>query len=665
MKIKKIISVIILCSMALTLLYACSPDDGNNNNNNIENNGGGGSGNPVENLSAVANTNFTSQEIADAVIAVFTAEEIPNTGLRNFFSGADENSDNYLEPERTGLLIYSRLQLVEEFDYLEDFSLYVPAGQSIFEVSVLKVKEDQKNNINAVKTILETRMGRVSLGELQDYAPLEEPIFHNMKVIIVENYVIFLATTDNRRAENIIAGMIYGDASVSLANAGENTETSEEAPDQIIQNPLPVNMDNVVDVESEILFDFDELLNIDFSGQTQVEAGARRTNLPRVDVRHHFHNTHFIIGGKCEPGAMIRVTGGLHEIYTGSNHGNFLVDVPFAAEGTTILRLTAEAPGKEPSEEIAFVVSPRRDVSYFEDFGIFGVVVGYNHMTFFADNLDGYTGEDLISDTEIAGITTRISNRITQLRDRGCNAEIIYLLVPNTSRLWAEDMPVRYTMNTGTTLLDQWSGAVRAGGGTVLDLTDLMRNHKNDEYKIWHYTDSHWTEYGAYLGYNALMNYIARSFPDAAPRPRSDFEFYNTEIDIGDIAVRIGVDHSALKEYTTFANFNFDPPHFNSDFNKGHLGRDLYNRNNSYIIHARVAHQHTTNSNMPGNLPSVYVMRDSFEGPLHAFYTDRFSTATFAGMWDYNFNAAEIARLNPDYVLYVISERNIRNVMFN
>ena len=376
-----------------------------------------------------------------------------------------------------------------------------------------------------------------------------------------------------------------------------------------------------------------------------------------------------MIGGKCEAGAVIRVTGGLHEIFTGSDHGDFLVEIPFAAQGATTLKLTAEVPGKEPSEEIAFIVQPRRDIDYYERFGSFGVIVGYNYKSYFADNLDGYLGRDLISDAEIAGITTRISNRISQLRDRGSNAEIIYLLVPNTSKLWSEDMPRRYEMNTGTTLLDQWSGAVRAGGGTVLDLTDLMTANKTGEFKIWHKTDSHWTEYGAYLGYTALMNHIAPKFPDAAPRPRSDFEFYNREVNFGDIYATLGLTLSDLCETTTFANFRFDPPHYNPEFNTGHVNlydQDCALKMSARLIHSRVQFAHTTHTNLAGlNLPSAYILRDSFEGPLHAFYTDRFSTAAFKGMWDYNFNLNEIVSLDPDYILYIISERNIKNVLYN
>jgi len=214
--------------------------------------------------------------------------------------------------------------------------------------------------------------------------------------------------------------------------------------------------------------------------------------------------------------------------------------------------------------------------------------------------------------------------------------------------------------------LDNWKKGVTDGGATVIDLTDTMLAHKNDEHKIWHKTDSHWTEYGAYLGYVELMNYIAQKFPDAAPRPSSDFEFYHHEMLIGDIYSRLNLESSDVRETSSYARFKFDPPHFNKDYNKGHLGLDLYTRGRLYIIHDRVSFEHTTNSDMPGNLPSIYVMRDSFEGPLHAFYTDRFSTATFQGMWGYgNFNVGAISRLDPDYVLYVISERNLKNVLYN
>ena len=131
----------------------------------------------------------------------------------------------------------------------------------------------------------------------------------------------------------------------------------------------------------------------------------------------------------------------------------------------------------------------------------------------------------------------------------------------------------------------------------------------------------------------------------------------------------LGLESVRIPILSSFANFKFDPPHFNPDYNTGHVNiydQDCAMKMSVRIIHAKVQFNQTTHTNLNNlNLPSVYVLRDSFEGPLHAFITDRFSAATFKDMWDYDFSATKIANLNPDYVLYVISERNIKNVLYN
>ena len=674
-KFKRLIPVLLLIFVLLTHLYACKPTDSGNADGDTD-----GTKNPAEseNINADVNMNeiipetlFSSKEIADAIMQVYPDEEIPeDTFFEYFYSGAEENSENYLDPQKAGRLINGTSSPVPEFDYLEDYAFYVPIGNHFFEVVVLKIKDGEKNNIDSVKNLHEKRLNRKDNGDIRGYVEHEVPLIENAKIITAGNYVILLVTTDNGKAENVINSMIKSGNNSNLANDSTNIvgNGDPDVPNNQSENKpvVPVNAGEIVNVEPEILFDFEILSAIEFSVQNQEETTARRTATPRVDVKKHSHNTSFIIGGKCETGAMIRVTGGTEEIYTGSDYGDYLVEVPFSEEGVTILRLTAEAEGKAPSEETVFIVKARKDVDMYERYGTFGVIVGYNFMSYFDDCLPDYIGENLINDNDIANITTRISKRIQDLRANNCKSEIIYLLVPNTVRTFAEDMPRRYIFETSDTLLRQWKKGVTDGGATVIDLSDVMMAHKNDEYKIWHKTDSHWTEYGAYLGYVELMNYIARDFPDAAPRPRSDFEFYNLERDIGDIYMRLEIDVSDLKETTSFVNMNFDPPHFNPQFNKGHLGLELYEPRNIYIIHDRVAFEHTTKSNMPGKLPSAYIMRDSFEGCLHAFYTDRFSSATFQSMWSYGyFDTKEISRLNPDYIIYVISERNLKNVLYN
>ncbi|MCL2816010.1 MAG: hypothetical protein FWD23_15550 [Oscillospiraceae bacterium] len=163
----RIITIILLCCVLLSnlsFLYSCKKDDGGDDTN--------GDGQAVHGggLGASVNTSFTSKQIVDAVIAAFTESELPDIRMDYFFSGASEDSDNYITEGRAGNEFHGRPDPVVEFAYLEDFALFMPSGQSIFEVSVMKVSGDQSDNTGAVKAILEKRMGRVSLGQLLNYA---------------------------------------------------------------------------------------------------------------------------------------------------------------------------------------------------------------------------------------------------------------------------------------------------------------------------------------------------------------------------------------------------------------------------------------------------------------------------------------------------------------
>ena len=664
--------IFIICAILVMLLPSCKSGENTEstesigNTENIQNTSAQNDDTPIENLGSEwvgeVTDIYAAKEVADAIMAKYVPEDLPASGMSYYDSEAGEESDNYLDPEMIGNYIYGNLSPVDEMEYLENYAFCIPGGKNVFEVDVFKIKKDEEKNIDAIKAVLETRLKKKDNGDVVLYAIDDLPLIKNAKVLTVGSYVILLATTDNDKAEAAINELLRSGAPAISDMPAEPSETPPDA------EPQPVLMDEVVNIEPEILFDLEQFTKPEAEDREEGDSAARRTAVPSVSVKSYSHNTSFLIGGKCEPGAMIRVTGGTEEIYTSSHYGDYLVEVPFFAEGNSVLKLTAELEGRLPSEETAFIVKAQRNISYYEDSGIYGVVIGYNYMSYFDDCLPDYLGTNLISEKEIESLATRTAKKIQDLRDKGCNAEIIYLLSPNTMRIWPEDVPRRYTEFKEDTLLRQWKEGVVAGGATVIDLTDIMMEHKNDELKIWHKTDSHWSEYGALIAYEELMKYISQRFPDAAPRPRSDFEIYNKEVNFGDIYATLGLSLSDMNETSTFVDFNFDPPHYNPDYETGHVNiydQDCSMRMSVRPIHARVQFDHTTESNLKGlNLPSVYIYRDSFEGPLHAFYTDRFSEARFRGMWEYRFNVNDIVKQNPDYVIYVINERNIKAVLY-
>lgn len=418
--------------------------------------------------------------------------------------------------------------------------------------------------------------------------------------------------------------------------------------------------ETIIDIESNIVFD---LSSIVIEKKQQLSADMI-TEMPNITIHIFSHNTMLLIGGTCEDGSVIHVSGGIYDIDSKSDHGDFLVEVPFSEDKPAIIKLYASKGGKTDSDIITFIVRPQKGIMIFENKGIYGTIVGLDYQCFFQDGVPDYTGANILTEADIKGITERTENKIKSLRAKGCDTEIIYLLIPNPMNIYSELVPLSYTRNNSiNSRTKQFTEAVTAGGAKVIDLTDTMLAHKDEEYKIYHKTDSHWTEYGALLGYIDLMNYISQKYPDAAPRSLSDFKIYNKQMYVGDIQLMItedkpggiGFKRTDLRETTTFVDFLFDAP-------TGHP--NVYVDNNVMLDHNVTGYEHTTFSNIQGELPAAYIMRDSFGGPFYAFLTDRFSSAYWRGWQTYDFNLNEISQMNPDYVIYIITERNIKNVMY-
>ena len=592
---------------------------------------------------------ISSRELIDSVMALFGEGELPEGGVEYYFSGVESDSEHYLSGRNLGIILTGLFDMPPEFEYIYDYAFIIPNGYHAFEIGIFMVSENHSDKLETVRALFDERRKNIIAKNIPHYVPAEAWIVDAYRIITVDNYAVLLQTTDNDRAEAVIRAVLSGEEP-----AVSSAPPPPVSPPEITEPPAVPDPAEppAVTVPAE---------PVTVPAATEPPAApsvpdANVTQDPVLTVRKYSHNTSYILGGICETGAWIEVTGGLHTILTQSNHGDFLVEIPFdGSRRNTTLTLRTFVEGKEPSPSLDILVRPQTGITMFEDSGRFGVVVGYNYFTIFSDSIPDFIGSNLISDRRISELKERTETRIQELRSRGSDAEVIYLLVPNPSRIYPENMPIRYTEFKDDTLKRQWVQGITEGGATVIDLLDTMTRHKNDEFKIFHFTDSHWTEYGAMLAYTDLMNYIAQRFPDAAPRPASDFRVYNRRAYFGDIYKTLDLPKTALREYSAFVDFNFTSP----------CGKiNLYDDVDSVcLVHERISRAQTTMTNLQGNFPKAYIFRDSFAGPIHAFLTDRFSEANWLAMWDYRFRASDIAEFDPDYVIYIISERNIPEMM--
>jgi hypothetical protein len=153
------------------------------------------------------NSAYSAKEIADAVMALYGPEELPEAGFEHFYSGADEDSENYIEAKYAGLLIDGAYAPLEEYEYFSDCAFYVPVGRRIFEVDVLKTGPGDEKNLGALKEALERRLQTKRSSDVLTYTPEDAPLLENAKIVTVGSYVILLATTDNDKAIKAIKDM--------------------------------------------------------------------------------------------------------------------------------------------------------------------------------------------------------------------------------------------------------------------------------------------------------------------------------------------------------------------------------------------------------------------------------------------------------------------------
>ena len=65
------------------------------------------------------------------------------------------------------------------------------------------------------------------------------------------------------------------------------------------------------------------------------------------------------------------------------------------------------------------------------------------------------------------------------------------------------------------------------------------------------------------------------------------------------------------------------------------------------------------------DLPDVYVYRNSYGAQMFDIIAERSNTSFFNPTFTYAFNLAQIAKTAPDYVIYIMSEWDFDNILYN
>lgn len=585
---------------------------------------------PAAGCKADRQTNSVSAvDLVTASVAAYKNSDVPDSLL--FVSGAASDSVNYLDPDTAGLYFKGSYGADMSLLGTVDYAIHMPNTKRVFEIDIFKVQS--KSELAAAQKLLEERMVQKNNGDIQNYTPEEEPLLNAAEIYTTGNYAVLLATPDNTIARDIIENMLGSDR---VADTDEDTIGTEAV--------LSGDVNEFVSITE---------VSIDDKSQTEtdVSENIERSQIPDITVVMHNENYRVLIGGKCAKDAVIHMRGGTEDLTYNPDDGNFLGNIEIPPSGSAVIFITAEQPGLAESTPYEIIVKSRNDVDLINRMGAYHHIIGADYQGFVVDELADRTGTNVYTEKQAESVKKRISGQVEYLKGIGC--ELIYFLIPTPMHVYPELVPERFPQNTGITRTEQFEQAATEAGAVVINLYDLFVEHKHDEYKIYHKTDTHWTQYGAYLGYLELMSYVSGKWPEATARGADEVEFYKKEVEIADLAEHTTMDQALLRENATFMRLLFGTEY---DVN-------IFHPRTNRLNHDLCSQNHTTTSSRTGNLPKAYIMRDSFGTPIYSLLSDAFGKTKWKSMWDYDFNKNDISSFKPDYLIYIITERNIGNII--
>lgn len=348
------------------------------------------------------------------------------------------------------------------------------------------------------------------------------------------------------------------------------------------------------------------------------------------------------IAGTVEAGSKIIVKGGTQEEQTNSHDKFFMITVNIEYSSKPELKVYAKVNGKEESQP-AIIKAEYNNAART----ISTVSIGNNYQLHFGSSTPDFLRNNLFSDFELKQLVETANERARWLKQDGRNAELIYVIVPGPLTIYPESAPNGLTPQNNESRLEQFTKALKNSDVTVFNLTDLFMQHRNEQY-LYFKTDSHWNEYAGYIAYKELFDYIKERFPAAAPRPLTDFDVSMQYTDGGDLLQYLGFNKTIIRDYSVFLKPKFDYPLQFKKFD-----------GNSIQLDARAIAPRFDIKNNNDKLPKGVVFRCSYGTHIMDIMSDRFNHVVFDDMWQYRFDRDLIQEVNPDYVIYILAERNI------
>jgi hypothetical protein len=245
------------------------------------------------------------------------------------------------------------------------------------------------------------------------------------------------------------------------------------------------------------------------------------------------------------------------------------------------------------------------------------VVLGRDGWLFYATDriLESRRGVLPFTQAELEAWRTKLEERRDWLAARGIR--YVFAVAPEKSSLYAEELPAAWQPLGGYTRTDQLLGWMRAHSTVpVLDFRPALAAAKESD-RLYHRTDTHWNDVGAFIAYHEVATWLARQFPAVRPLARDDFDRQADIGAAGDLAGMLALGTVLSEERIVLA------PKRPSPVQAGEPTEIM--RQRSYLPR----HEPKVFACPTGEIPRAVVVHDSFFQAVQPFLARHFQRSTF------------------------------------
>jgi hypothetical protein len=221
-------------------------------------------------------------------------------------------------------------------------------------------------------------------------------------------------------------------------------------------------------------------------------------------------------------------------------------------------------------------------------------------------------------------------------------------IAPEAHWTYPELLPAWLTRVGPGARMDQLLARMKDSPVRLVDLRPALRRAKTTG-RLYHRTDGHWNQLGAYAAYAELLTQLHDWFPTVRPLPLTNYRLVKTRTPGGGLARFLGIVDVMPEENLELV------PLEGYGWRDRTAARQALAKEQVEIVRNDLI---VTETEL-GDLKNVVLFRDSYCESLLPFLAEHFERASYSWTWTFAFDKELIEREHPELVIQEAVERTL------